>query len=359
MKNAAIPALGIIEGFYGRSYNPKERNFLIERIASFGYSFYIYGPKNDEILRKKWRSPLDAQTTRLYKDLKECCMDAGMQASFALSPLKFTDLTDDEAASLVLDKISDMLALFTPSFICLLFDDIPVEHDDLGVRQNTLLKNLLRALPPDLKLFVCPSFYSFDPVLEKIFGTMPENYFSDLRRDIPPSRLKLFWTGNQVISTSIKAEDIKKARAYTGSEIMLWDNYPVNDGKKICDKLFTAPFFGRDTLKTLGKDFMHAVNPMCEAALSSIPLSSLPLIYKGAGQAEIEKAYDDELKLHFGQNALRLKDFLKCCGEEGLEAASVYKDEILKDLSSVNTLGAAELRSYLNGEFAFDPACLT
>lgn len=339
----------------------------MHRAGALGYSFYIYGPKNDDNLRKKWHQKLNKESLKQYQSLYSCAKDSGLTLSFAISPLKVTEFDEQESFSLLLDKITTLLGISHCPFFCLLFDDIPVDCPDLGVKQNRILRKLLHSLPDTLDLYICPSFYSFDPVLEKVFGAMPVHYYDDLAYGLneftnsitQKNRVKYFWTGNKVICSQIKAADIKVAQKVTSMELILWDNYPVNDGKRLCDKLFTEPFYGRETLKDLDPSFMHAVNPMCEGALSSIPLATLPLIYKNADPKIIEKARFNELKLHFASESPVIDKFLHICQNEGLSKACTYKTEILKLIAKLNTPGAHELRNYLNGAYAFDPSCLT
>src|SRR5690606_279775 len=48
---------GLIEGFYGRPWSWEERAGTIETLAPHGYRFYLYAPKADPYLRKRWKEP--------------------------------------------------------------------------------------------------------------------------------------------------------------------------------------------------------------------------------------------------------------------------------------------------------------
>ena len=49
--------LGTIEGFFGRPYSWAERGGLMRFLKPHGYDFYLYAPKADPHLRRRWREP--------------------------------------------------------------------------------------------------------------------------------------------------------------------------------------------------------------------------------------------------------------------------------------------------------------
>lgn len=350
--------LGIVEGFYGTPYSKSVREYLMKRCASFGYSFYIYAPKNDISLRRKWNFDFKENEISNISCMAACAHSFGLNFSVALSPLGICN-TGASGEEKLLKKFRTLENLNACDFYALFFDDIPADRADLGKKQNAIIKALHKTRSNRHgKILVCPSFYSFDPVLERIFGKMPPDYFSELTKDLDDD-VCFFWTGNQVLSQDINIADIKKAEKITGSRLALWDNYPVNDGKKISAYLFTAPFKGRNTLSYL-KDFTHAVNPMCEGLLSTAPLSSLPLIYQHADEKQIQNAWDHEGQILFGKNFDKFKPYLEKLQTQGLDAIDRFEKQKLKSLClETNTAAASELLDFLNGKYAFDPQCLT
>ena len=49
------PQLGLIEGYYGKLWSWQAREETIAFLKLHGYDFYIYAPKADPYLRKRWR----------------------------------------------------------------------------------------------------------------------------------------------------------------------------------------------------------------------------------------------------------------------------------------------------------------
>lgn len=350
-------ALGIVEGFYGRPYEDAHRRYLIDRAAAMGYSFYIYAPKNDPLLRRAWRDSPSTDDARRLRDLKAFCDTRGVELSFGLSPLGI-DYDEPSDRTRVLSKLDELTALTRPSFVCVFFDDIRADAATLGACQAELVAAIREHIPDEIRIVCCPTFYSFDPILERIFGKRPEEYFADLKKILPEDTI-MCWTGNQVLSPSVTADDLRRAAELLERPICLWDNYPVNDGRNLADRIFLNPF--RDRAGLEGHALMHAVNPMTEAALSTVPLSSLPLIYKGSPEDMIGEARERELSRLFGEDAAALKPLLEICCHEGRAG---LKEEELKTMLELcgkkgNTPGTVELRDFLLGRYAFDPQCLT
>ncbi len=359
--------LGIIEGFYGRPYNQDVRDYLIKR-AGLGYSYYVYAPKNDPSLRRRWKEPFSSAKEKLLLHINDSCQIAGLKFGVGLSPLNISNEKNLGLKALK-DKVNNICSILRPELICLLFDDIIADCSDLGKRQNEAIFTMLQCLPTNTKLIVCPSFYSFDPVLEKIFGAMPEKYFTELGENLENNaKVTFFWTGNRVLSSSISFEDMQRAYDVTGLRLSIWDNYPVNDGKKICKRINISPFSGRRSLseyaslyqRTSHTDFMHFVNPMCEGALSTLALSSLPLIYQNACDDEIRTAFNRELELLFGEHKNSILPYLYDLEKNDVDLLDdSNKHKLLELLSKAKGSGVKELEDFILGKYAFDPQCLT
>ena len=51
------PPLGLIEGFFGRPWDWAARAANVRFLAPHGYGFYLYAPKADPFLRRRWQEP--------------------------------------------------------------------------------------------------------------------------------------------------------------------------------------------------------------------------------------------------------------------------------------------------------------
>jgi hyaluronoglucosaminidase len=54
------------------------------------------------------------------------------------------------------------------------------------------------------RIFFCPTYYSFDPILDRVFGKRPHNYLSDLGKLLDPL-VRVYWTGPEVCSQEISS----------------------------------------------------------------------------------------------------------------------------------------------------------
>ncbi|MCR5536650.1 MAG: beta-N-acetylglucosaminidase domain-containing protein [Succinivibrio sp.] len=349
--------LGIIEGFYGIQYPQQVRFELMRRVRDLGYSFYIYAPKNESALRSRWVEDYTEDFTRRITNMAAKARELGLDFGFGLSPL---NLSANFAAQeqVFCRKLTELLTLTSPELVCLLFDDVKVDSVSQGQMQNKIIRRMLELLDDKVKkVLVCPTFYSFDPILEKLFGACSEHYFSDFLSELPQS-VGVFWTGNKVLAEDITSDDLKTAAQRVGRTVSLWDNYPVNDGKRLCERLFLRAFQGRRELNGLCE--YHAVNPMNEGLLSTVALSTLPAIYQGKSAQEIELRRLREERNLFSGSLPKLRPYLRTLNELGLKGlCEKDRQRLIALCESQKFKAAAELKAYLEGVYAFDPNCLT
>src|SRR5580698_8508911 len=71
--------LGIIEGYYGTPWSWEARNLVVSFLAAHDYRFYLYAPKADRHLRKKWREEHPAETSERLAALAAHCKSRGVR----------------------------------------------------------------------------------------------------------------------------------------------------------------------------------------------------------------------------------------------------------------------------------------
>ena len=69
--------IGIIEGFYGRPWSFDARVETITSLLPHGYRFYIYAPKSDAHLRRRWREDHPAEDAAGLKRVAGVCRELG------------------------------------------------------------------------------------------------------------------------------------------------------------------------------------------------------------------------------------------------------------------------------------------
>jgi len=269
--------LGVIEGFYGEPWSWEERADYASFLKRHGFSFYIYAPKADGFMRKKWREPFPEDLEKNLASLSARCRASGIEFGVGFSPYEiYLSPFNDEVKSLLQRRIDVFNRIGVDKF-GLLMDDMKGDSPELAARQIEIV-NWVAARSAAKQLIFCPTYYSLDPVLEKLFGKKPEGYLETLGRELDP-KVRLFWTGELVCSKSYSAEHLRATAGLLGRKPFLWDNYPVNDGPRMCKFLHLRPMTGRPA--GIGPWLSgHAVNPMNQPTLSRISLLTLKASYE-------------------------------------------------------------------------------
>lgn len=348
--------LGIIEGFYGKAFSFEQRLDLLDYLKQQTFNFYIYAPKADKSLRtRNFKFHKDLNIEQLYT-LSCSYQQQGLDFGIAISPLDLYFCYESKKQSF-LDYVDQYLQATKANILCLLFDDMIKSDESMGRIQNQIISDLYHKLAHRLKRFIfCPSYYSFDPILDKIFGQRDNNYYYDLMYKLADD-IEVFFTGNKVVSLDLDANMLQQAYETFGRKCFIWDNYPVNDGKKMCKFLNLASFNYRRDLINLTTG--HAINPMCEYHLNKIPLTSLKPIYQGIAQDTI---IANNHKL-FTQ-CFELKDFdehlFTLLTQKGLDNyTNEDKAYIKKHCANINNPYHKDVIDFINNVYAFDESCLT
>ena len=342
---------GVIEGFYGRFWSFDTRLAYADYLAQAGLNTCLYCPKGDPYLRKQWQQRWpDAQWQQLLQ-LSIAYRSRGIAWGVGLSPFELYRNYGPSQRQQLKRKILDIAELQAP-LLAILFDDMPGDLEALASRQAEIVADVCH-WAPGVRVLVCPTYYSFDPVLEKYFGQMPSNYWPQLGRELPAG-VDIFWTGNRVCSESVAASDIQRINQQLGRPVMLWDNYPVNDGAERSNFLYFSKLAGRDgSLRQLLSG--HLCNPMNQGLLSLPALSGLAQLY---GNGPIS---DVVLGRALGPRTWTLlakdQQTFQSAGLSGMGEQRCR--ELASRYSALPGPAAQEVAQWLRGEYVFDPACLT
>ena len=181
--------LGIIEGFYGRPWSWEEREETIAFLAPHGYRFYIYAPKADPYLRRRWQEDHPDEFQERLSTLASRTKEAGVRFGIGLTPYELHNRFD-EAAREALDRKIAFFNSIGVQDLGILFDDMRGDLPDLAERQVRIVDWIVERFAGD-RVIVCPSYYSDDPVLDRVFGARPPGYLERLGELLDP-RLHVF-----------------------------------------------------------------------------------------------------------------------------------------------------------------------
>lgn len=350
--------LGVIEGFFGEQWHWHTRHQYADLLRALGYDFYIYAPKGDAYLRKRWQEDWPQAHFESLKNTRQYYQQAGIDFGIGLSPYEVYRDFDAQSREDLIKKINQ-INILQPDILCILFDDMKGDLPDLAKQQSDIC-HIITEYSSAKRIIMCPSYYSTDPVLEKVFGKMPENYWQDLGTFLDSS-IDIFWTGEKVCSKNYSEPHLQEITTLLQRKPFLWDNYPVNDGAKMSNFLHIGAFKERPS--SLREHISgHAVNPMNQAWLSLIPLHTLMQSYrKNIDISEHEKfstackeLCGEKLSVLLEQNfdAFQNQGLAQLNSEQRTEISSKYK-------SFTNNPYAKEVVAWLNDEYEFDPDCLT
>jgi hyaluronoglucosaminidase len=361
------PALGIIEGFFGRTWRWNERQAYAKFLALNKFNFYIYAPKSDAFLRKHWQQDWPSEIKQELIALRASYAANAIDFGIGLSPheiyIDSSRVSHHDNRLYLAERVKQINDL-SPDILCLLFDDMRGDIPNLANLQIDYMHQVAE-LSTAKRIIFCPTYYSFDPVLEKVFGTMPENYWQDLNKNLD-KKIDTFWTGEKVCSAEYSVDHLTQVEQLLGRKPFLWDNYPVNDGA-VKSKLLHLRAVNQSHSKIQNNVAGHALNPMNQPWLSQLAIASLPRAYSEHNNYNPEKAFIEIATELFSTQPcgeqlteVLLRD-IPLLQDKGLgKISEEEKAELIKRYSAFpENAFCAEIIDWLNGGYEFDPACLT
>src|SRR5687768_15458890 len=131
--------LGIIEGFYGKPWSWEARASTAAYLAPHGYDFYLYAPKADQYLRKRWQEDHPPELEARLAALSKSCADVGVRFGVGLSPYEIFRSFDGESRGALERKLAFMERIGVRD-LAILFDDMRGDQPDLADRQIEIVR---------------------------------------------------------------------------------------------------------------------------------------------------------------------------------------------------------------------------
>jgi hyaluronoglucosaminidase len=270
----SISVRGVIEGFYGPSWSDDEIASQLQFYGANKLNTFVYSAKNDPYLRSQWQDLYPAAQLSALGQLVTTATGEHVNFVYALSPGLSICYSDPSDLAALEAKDQQLWGVGVRQF-ALFFDDIgsgfncPADTAKFGSSPDPLAA----AQAYLLNEFVT-GFIDTHPGAQELI-TVPTDYAGDAGsayRDVWKASLNpdvlVYWTGVGVIPQTITAAQAQATAAEFGHQIVVWDNYPVNDYQPT--RLFLGPLVGRAAdLSTAVAGFTS--NPMQEPAVSTIP----------------------------------------------------------------------------------------
>ncbi len=279
-----------IRGTKGWAWTPEqylaEVPYLAEARMNFLMNCYTSLFTSVNPFVNRWWEALPEAKKKGFEAVVRACQKSGLDFCFAVHPGLFSErpLAPGNPADFedLWQHYAWMQGLGVKWF-SVSYDDIGVEGEDkarLGEAHAELVNKLLARLrekDPGAQLVFCPVYYMG-------CGDTPDGaaYFGALSRVLAKD-VYVFWTGDAVVPPMITMKCASIYRKAAGHRLILWDNYPVNDGHPT---LHLGPVVGRPAdLPELVDGYMG--NPLCPQS----DVNRIPLLTE-ADYAYNPKAYD-------------------------------------------------------------------
>ena len=340
--------LGLIEGFFGRPWSWAERREAVQFLGPRGYGFYLYAPKADAFLRRRWQEPHPQAEFAELAAFADACRQAGVRFGIGLSPFEL-HLAPGRDWEAMLGRKLQMLGQLGIDQLAILFDDMRGDVPELAERQAAIVQFAAERSGAE-QILCCPSYYSDDPVLDRAFGARPELYLERLGELLDPA-IGIMWTGEEVCSGEFSPGHLERVSTQIGRPPFLWDNYPVNDGSRMSQHLHLRAFTGRPA--TIAPHIAgHGINVASQAVLTRIPALTLVESYRLGNRYEYRAAFERAARLVLGDGlATHVQRDLMRFQDRGLDRLGESRAALLDAYAPYDHPAAREIVAWLDGHW--------
>ena len=304
---------GIVEGFFGPLWSAQHRKALFQFGAARGMNTYLYAPKDDPYHRARWSEPYPPGAWRILLQLIRESQHQKVDFVYGFHPGKGLCFGANKPIRLLLEKAQRFYDNGVRVF-AVLFDDIPSRlghandrarfKNSLARAEGTWLQEIQSRQPGSWKSvewWFCPSYYTPDPMLARVFGAFEADFLEILSESLP-FNVACFWTGPAVVSKRITAAHVRGIARRLKRSLLLWDNYPVND-LSMSDELHIGPLQGRDP--QLPRELSgYLNNPLLQEELSFVPLATCFDYAANPRAYDAERSWRRAITQRYGRKAL-------------------------------------------------------
>ncbi len=289
MKN--VIRRGVIEGFYGHPWSPRQRERMIDLLAQWKLDTFLCSPKDQPNHRIYWQEPFSELALAQIKSLVDRGKGVGVDVGTSLSPGLTLEYSNPQHLDSQMHRLSQLNSIGC-SLVGIFLDDIPGDLQTDGDKKmfstiidaqlyftNTLYERA-RSQGITMEFIVCPTQYC---------GIGNEEYISTFGTGLNAD-LKLMWTGRQICSPTLTYADAAILVRSTDHKPFYWDNYPVND-VAMTYQLHIGPLRGREPAMIENMSG-YLANPMELFESSLIPLRTLALFFVDPHSYDPDKAWD-------------------------------------------------------------------
>ncbi len=340
--------LGVIEGFYGPLWSWAQRRGIAERLAAHGYGHWHYAPKADPHVRNRWRERWPEAEAQALGRFRAHCHELGLRFGVGITPLGLGDQAPASDWHTLADRLAELDAIGVDDLV-LCFDDVRGDIADLATQQIRIVE-WAAARSRAQQIVVCPTYYTDDPLLDRLFGERPPDYLAELGRGLD-SRVGVYWAGEEVCPREIQSGHVERIAETLLRRPRLWDNYPVNDSPRMSQHLHVRGFTGRST-DLDHYTAAHAINPALQPTLSAIPALTLAERYRLREYYEYTAAQRWAMRAVLGEElGAQVERDLALLADTGRDRLDESLPRLRARYATFDHPGATEIVHWLDGSY--------
>jgi len=216
---------GVLEGGYS-VWSHEKRLAIIEWTGKMKMNSFIYAPKEGMYFRRRWRAPHPDEEMEWFRQYVEASARNHVEFAYSLSPAMSMEYSDPAEFEVLAAKYARMQEIGVRRF-GIFFDDVlpylstPADraaYENIAEAEVEVTNKLLAALRErdrDVKLFFVPNQY---------WGWTPTDYMRIVREKLHPD-IDIGWTGRDIVSNSIPADDVRDFIKLVGRPPAIGDNW--------------------------------------------------------------------------------------------------------------------------------------
>ena len=274
-----------LKGMKGYGWTPEICLEEIPTLKEFGLNFFapcyssFFAEHNVEVFEELngynlWWEPLTDDLKARWAKVVEECDRNDIIFCFGMNPMLYSPRPLDPAKEEDFEALLAKYRWFQEQgvqWFYIAIDDLHLQsHLEIdAIGQSTFTNKLyaaLKANDPKCRMIFCPTWYRGKDL------KVPEKraYLEQLAEALD-KEIFVFWVGEYTVSPEITVEDVLRYKEVVKHEMILWDNYPVNDYHNTMN---VAPLTGREAgiSKVL---YGMMANPMRDNLMTRLPLYTM------------------------------------------------------------------------------------
>ena len=229
-----------------------------------------------------------------------------------------------------------------------------LEIDAVGQSQFTnKLYAALKENDPKCRMIFCPTWYRGKDLKVPEKRAYLEQLAESLHKDI-----FVFWVGEYTVSPEITVEDVLRYKEVVKHEMILWDNYPVNDYHNTMN---VAPLTGREGGISEVLYGMMA-NPMRDNLLTRLPLYTMADFMNNPYDYDPERSIAEAIN-HIAKNEVQkellrgLIDYYSSNLKHGIRTTKFFP--VRNEFERLLSENRASAKAYMEGlQSLYDGLCV-